>query len=376
MYDLLIVGLGVYGASIAAEAGDRGLSVIAIDQYDAPNSHGSSGGSSRIFRLTTVEDDAYVPRARRALDLWKAYDAEVEGRLIVPMGLAIIAERGASKRTHHGVDELVNRARAIARRHAIDHEVMSGAELTRRHPSLAVSPDNQVYYEPGAFVLRPDVAIEAMLRRATRSGRVELLTGQPVGTVELAPQGVRTKIGDRIIHARQAIFCTGPWQHKDLIGRNVVSARVKPQVSLRVLGSSVNRKLDFPAFVHIPRSGPLTYAVASAPELDEVKMGMEQGNVSLGGPDPRLLPSDFMDDSVRAIEQSIKGLLPGVSLDGARADLCYYTVTENSKHVVRHVDKAGKLTVISACSGHGFKFAPALAEEVVSHLDRSSAKRG
>jgi glycine/D-amino acid oxidase-like deaminating enzyme len=63
----------------------------------------------------------------------------------------------------------------------------------------------------------------------------------------------------------------------------------------------------------------------------------------------RLALSDF--DSYTVLERKV----------------CYYTVTENEHFVIRSMGARG--TVISACSGHGFKLAPVSGEEAAALVD-------
>ncbi|MGN6468769.1 MAG: hypothetical protein ACTHLC_04210 [Rhizobiaceae bacterium] len=48
---------------------------------------------------------------------------------------------------------------------------------------------------------------------------------------------------------------------------------------------------------------------------------------------------------------------------------CYYTVTEDEHFVIRPAGK--KATLLSACSGHGFKLAPQSAAEAVALVERA-----
>lgn len=47
---------------------------------------------------------------------------------------------------------------------------------------------------------------------------------------------------------------------------------------------------------------------------------------------------------------------------------CYYTVTDDEHFVIRSVGARG--TIVSACSGHGFKLAPLSGEEAAKLVDQ------
>jgi glycine/D-amino acid oxidase-like deaminating enzyme len=49
-YDVIVVGLGVYGLSIAYYLAKKDLNILLVDQFQVGHSNGSSHSSSRITR--------------------------------------------------------------------------------------------------------------------------------------------------------------------------------------------------------------------------------------------------------------------------------------------------------------------------------------
>ena len=108
------------------------------------------------------------------------------------------------------------------------------------------------------------------------------------------------------------------------------------------------------------------------PSLDgrTVKVATEQ-YTSTGDP-------DAIDRSVSAEEAAtmhaahIAGRLPGVSAQVTDARVCLYTHNANPAHPGRFLvaphPAVPAATIVSACSGHGFKHAPGLAEALVGQL--------
>lgn len=64
--DVLVVGAGIVGASIAYQLTSRGVSVIAVDQRKEP-AEGSTGASSSICRCRYTHPD--VVRDREPIDV-------------------------------------------------------------------------------------------------------------------------------------------------------------------------------------------------------------------------------------------------------------------------------------------------------------------
>lgn len=365
-YDLIIVGLGIYGSCIAAEAGNRGLSVLAVDQFDPPHDQGSSHGDSRIFRLTAVESEEYVPVARRALDIWKNYNSESGNRILSEVGFAIIERPQASAlQKHHGVKDLVATAARFANDHGILHEVTTGAGIASRFPGLSVPRAAKVFLEPGAFVINADEAVRAALRRARSFRNVEILVRTKVHGVRSATDGVEVMVGSSVLAAKRAILCTGPWQPAEQLGGDFAGVRVLPQVTIsRSMTVEDLKDAAFPAFVNVAGNMPLVYGVPPTGGRDQLKIGLEQDDVSVPAPGATLPPAFIRESRDRLI--SMAGtLLPGIDMSSALPNTCYYTVTADSKFSIKS-DRHGSLITVSCCSGHGFKYAPAFAEQIVN----------
>src|SRR5262249_46836582 len=64
---------------------------------------------------------------------------------------------------------------------------------------------------------------------------------------------------------------------------------------------------------------------------------------------------------VQTITAWVRERLPDVDPDPIGADSCIYTSTEDESFVI---ERRGRLVIGSACSGHGFKFAPAVGRRL------------
>lgn len=90
-----------------------------------------------------------------------------------------------------------------------------------------------------------------------------------------------------------------------------------------------------------------------------VKVG-EHGTGRVVEPDARL---GVDEDAVRRVEAYAAEWLPGAEPRAARVDSCLYTTTPDESFVLR---RHGPLVVCSPCSGHGFKFVPAIGRRTAA----------
>ena len=66
---------------------------------------------------------------------------------------------------------------------------------------------------------------------------------------------------------------------------------------------------------------------------------------------------EVVAESVQRLEAYVAEWLPGLSSDAVAVDSCLYTSTPDEEFLVQ---RHGRMVVCSPCSGHGFKFVPAI----------------
>lgn len=64
---------------------------------------------------------------------------------------------------------------------------------------------------------------------------------------------------------------------------------------------------------------------------------------------------------IRCLEDYVANWFPGATPVAVATDSCLYTSTPDQEFVI---ERHGRVIVCSPCSGHGFKFVPAIGEWV------------
>jgi sarcosine oxidase len=104
-------------------------------------------------------------------------------------------------------------------------------------------------------------------------------------------------------------------------------------------------------------SGHIVYALHDP--LHGVKAGAHHRGVEAA-------PSDDGDpepDVVARTAEWLRERLPGIEPSPVAAETCLYTSTADESFVL---ERRGRVVVGSACSGHGFKFAPAVGTRLAT----------
>jgi sarcosine oxidase len=343
--DVIVVGGGTMGSMALWRLARRGIDVLGLEQFAPGHDRGSGHGDSRMTRTAYFEGPEYVPLVQAARPLWRELEAEAGVELLTMTGGLMIG---------HPDGDLVSGALRSARVHGLGTELLGPDEAIRFGHRLA--PDEVALWEEGAGVLRPERAIRAAAERAAALG-ARLETGVRVTAIEAHGDGVVVRAGDVVHQARRAIVCAGAWLGGLLPDLGLPLA-VERQVMLWFpAGDPAAFAPDrFPVFVH-DRPGRAAYGM---PSLDgaTVKVAMHHG----GRPaDPDALDRAVAEPDVAPVAAFVAETLPGLDPVPARAEVCMYTNTPDLHFVVGDAGPAG-VTVVSACSGHGFKFAPVMGE--------------
>ncbi len=367
--DVIVLGLGAFGSATLYQLARRGVAAIGIDRFTPPHDRGSSHGATRITRESAGEGEVFVPLVRRSHAIWRELEAATGRELLIACG-ALLVGRHDGMGTHHGRPDFVRQSIDLARRHGIAHEVLHADAVTARFPQFILRGDELAYFEPGGGAVRPEACIAAQLDEAARLGAV-IRTDEIVQAVSQQGTGVEVVTDRGRIVARRAIACLGPWTPKVLDSAFAPLLAINRQ-TLQWFDPEDPARYGpdrFPVFIwmHGEREDEYFYGFPVVGTERGVKVATEQYACTS---DPDEVDPGVPAAQVRAMyEKHVAGRLAGVTSTCERAVNCFYTVTSDSSFIVDRHPRIEALTVVSACSGHGFKHSAgmgeALAEQAV-----------
>lgn len=348
--DFVVIGLGVLGCAALADLSRHGK-VIGLEAAAPGHPGGSSHGESRIFRLSNFESPAYTSLAAEALATWRVMEHHA-GELYLRTGILEAGSAGSAIITGRLGDPTLER--------------LTPAEVRRRFPVLDLPDEYRATYQHEAGILRADAAIARFLDivRERQPGAVRMTGAVSVKQVGAGVE-VTTRSGDRIV-AGAAIVTTGPWI-ADLIPE--LASRVS--VSLQAVGWFA----PDPGAPAGPDRMPV-FAIETGGEVgmiygfpDFAGLGIKAAS-HLAGPawDPaRPRPVDAK--ALAPVQAAMRALLPRAATLRATTT-CLYTNTRDEEFIIDRRPGAPAIVFASACSGHGFKFAPAIGA-MLSDLARN-----
>jgi sarcosine oxidase len=166
--------------------------------------------------------------------------------------------------------------------------------------------------------------------------------------------------------AARALVTAGAWLPGLVGGRFAAKLRVMRQVLywFEPTEPALYGPPSCPVFIWMHGSGDADY-MYGFPMVDAhggVKVATEQYQATT---DPDRVDRQVAEDEQRTMfERHVAGRLRSVTPRCVHAATCLYTVSPDSGFVVDSHPEFEQVTVVSACSGHGFKHSAAMGERL------------
>jgi glycine/D-amino acid oxidase-like deaminating enzyme len=327
MHDVVVVGAGAFGAWTAYHLKRSGARVLLLDQHGAGNSRSSSGGETRIIRMSYGSSEIYTRSSMRSLELWK----QVCPFLFHNTGVLVTAAPS---------DPYLIATRETLSRCAVRHEYLKHAALRKQFPQISLDPETAGIWEPDSGVL--------MARRAVQA------------VVEASGVDYEIRAGDANIRAGAVVYACGPWLPK--LFPELLRGRIRPtRQEVFFFGTP-------PGYQSMPTWIAFSEAVYSIPALDGRGFKIA---IDAHGPafDPETGSREITPAALRKTRAILRKRFPAL----ARAPLvesrvCQYENTSNGDFLIdRHPDFKN-VWLVGGGSGHGFKHGPWVGEYVASQL--------
>lgn len=350
--DFAVVGLGVMGSAALAELSRYGRA-IGFEAQAPGHGGGSSHGESRVFRLSSFENPGYTALAHRALETWRAIERE-PGELYLRTGLIEVgAADSAIFAGRNRMPDMVGTA--------------AGAEIL---PGFDFPEEWRVLFQPEAGILRADRAIARLTETAAARGamvRRGAIASIAEGTDSVT---LATAAGERV-EAGAVVVTTGPW-----IARLVPELAGRLRVTLQTVGWFEPAKpeicsLETMLLFLVDTGAGLLYGFPDFAGLG-VKAAMHSHGPAFDPDAPR--PDAEADRAAIApAAAALARFVPAAAGRLRATTTCLYTNTADEEFIVDRKPGSRRIAFASACSGHGFKFAPAIGAMLAELLLDSHA---
>jgi monomeric sarcosine oxidase len=337
--DVVVIGAGVHGSSTAWQLARRGLRVVQLERFRPGHVEGSSHGRTRMIRRAYPNPiwDGLVDRAYEA---WADLEQASGTALVTRLGGLYARPSGAEGGLWAPDCELVDPARA--------REIF---------PALRLEEGFEAVYDPAAGVVDAAAAMEA-LRQAGAAAGVDRRDATPALHWRADGDGVVVDTPAGRILADRLVVCAGPWM-----------GELVPELAAAL---SVIRIVN----IHVGATDPsrVTHPALGAFSVDVPDVGLLYGMPAIGGASLKVGldhgPPDDVDAPRRPVSQAeidqlhdlVRRFLPDADGPVEEALSCRYTMAPSNRFAVGALPGTPQVLLGAACSGHGFKFGPAIGD--------------
>jgi sarcosine oxidase len=347
-YDVIVVGLGVIGASTAWQLGTRGVRVLGIDANARGHLLGSSHGRSRIIREAYYEAVEYVPLVQRAFGQWRDLEEESGRDLLAMTGCLNIGAPGTPV-----VDGVV----ASAEAHGLQSEVLDAGAMRQRFPGFRLPEDHVGVFQPNAGILNADACVGALLDGATARGAT-IRHGLAASSWRADGDGVAVETQEGTLRAGRLVVAAGPWSSSVLARLGLPLQAVRQYVThFEPENPERFTAPTCPAFIWDVPEGEV-YGIPYIPG-----QGLKVGGHDPGQPcTPETANRVVTDAEVETVRAIFERCMPGSTTRFLGAMTCLYTLTPDRHFIIDRDPAHPQVAVAAGFSGHGFKFGPTIGE--------------
>jgi sarcosine oxidase len=334
--EVVVVGAGIMGLATAHELARRGRDVVVLEQFRLGHTRGSSHGATRIFRLA-YPDPEWVHFAREALAGWRELEADKGTEIVSLVGFVEL------------VRDLADSSERALVSCGIACQVLDAEEAETRF-ALTV---------PDGFtaLLQPEGGI-VYAERAHATFAAGLAVQEQLRVLRLEPKvdGVHVDTTAGPLVAGAVVVTAGSWA-RPLLAASGIELAVEP--TRETVAYFASAATELPAVAEFA-AGERRHAFYALPDP---KHGLKAGLNGSGG---RADPDDEGDADPEVISRVagwVAARFPSVEAQPVHAETCLYTNTPDERFLL---ERRGRVVVGSACSGHGFKFAPAVGRRLAA----------
>jgi sarcosine oxidase len=341
-YEVIVLGLGGMGSAIANDLVHKGISVLGLEQFSPVHDQGSSHGETRAIRKAYFEDLKYVPLILRSYELWGRLEARAGEKFLERCGCLIIGPKESRV-----IEGCLHAAKAAN----LEYTLQPADELNLKY-GFSASSGSIGFFEPDGGYVFPEKSVDFLIRDSMRQG-ADLKFNQKIESWKSTEHAVQIEANGQTYHAKKLIVCLGAWT-----GKMFPSLRLplSPKRTVMFWFNGEKVRAELPVFFQ-ETTGPWIYGF---PNING-KMKVAFHNV-FQDCDPDNVKRTVDVAEADQIQNYAKALIPNLG-EYAAAKTCMYTMTPDEHFILGSLEKSHP-NIFMACgfSGHGFKFAPVVAE--------------
>ena len=359
--DVIIIGLGAMGSATSMFLSHNGIKVIGFDSYSPPHEFGSSLGHTRVIREAYHEGTTYVPIVQRAYEIWFEMNGNSKVPIIETYGGLLIGRKTGD----------IENALKSANKYDIPIKKMTTDEISQKFSVLNPPKEYIGLLESRGGAVFVENSINHMLNTALNNGSIHKYNERVVRWSKKSNYYlVETNLGN--YKAEKLVFSSGAWITK-LLPTLKLPIKIERQV---LFWFSPRKNPDKFKSMNLPNSGwdldnGLSFYTMPNLENRGFKVAMHHNGEFV---DPDTLIRESNDSDLKMVRGFLEEYIPDGNGELIDSKVCMYTDTPDQDFLIDSHPDDENIIICSPCSGHGFKFTPAIGEICSSLIINNSTK--
>jgi sarcosine oxidase len=352
---VVVVGAGAFGGWTALHLLRAGADVTLVDAWGPANARSSSGGVTRAIRGVYGSDGAYVAWTARALQMWRAFEAEEGSSIFRRTGVLWMVGDD---------DRYVRTSLPYLTECGLPFDELDVAAAAARFPQINFDGVEWALVEHEAGFLYAATACGMVRDRFVAEGGTYLQQAVRVGAdvvQQRASAGVTFSDGTSL-DADRVVFACGSWLadlFPGVMGNVIVSTRQEVYYMGTPAGDARFDEGRLPVWIDFDE--PMYYGFP-ATSSGGFKIGDDTRGVKL---DPTTADRSPTPEGVRRAQQYIERRFPALAdAPMLEARVCQYANTPDGHFVIDRHPGRKDVWLVGGGSGHGFKLGPVVGEYV------------
>ena len=351
IHDVAVIGAGVFGAWTAWSLKRAGLSVLLVDAYGVGHARASSGGESRVTRLSYGGDPLYSPMARESLAAWDKLSARRGEPVLLRLGVLWFSP---------AEDDYMAKSVAWLEQNGVDHRRLDLSALRAAWPQIVFREGESGFLETHSGALIAGRGVQAVVRDAGLEARI-LKVGPPVrdgaDSYRLGPA----------LSAHSLVYACGPWLpalFPDALAGRIVPTRQEVYHFGAAAGDGRFSPPALPVWADF-NGGEIVYGF---PDLEGqgFKFAFDaHGPVVDPDTQDRQVGAEGVARARAYLAQRFPDLAEAPLI---HARVCQYENSSNGDFLIDRLPGHERVWLVGAGSGHGFKHGPAVGRRVAAHV--------
>ena len=390
-YDAVVVGLGAVGSFAIRALSKTPGRWLGIERFSlGSHAQGSSHGRTRIFRRAYFEHPHYVPWIDYSIQAFKELETSWQTSLMEECGTLLLAPS-----TGQGTKPppLLAASLRAATEHNVPIHLLDPSELAKEYPQFCYKHEMVGLFEPGAGFLRPERVIQAAQDDALASGNATLREHTKVKKIHLQDDQklvLRLEVDgvEEEIVTDTVLLAAGAWMSEfvpEWAPLLKVTRQIQGWIDTAHHGDLYTMKKMPAWYMETPDCKLPIYGVPadanitmSSNESDSNDSSIARNWIKVGTHCNPVRVTNLAVPSLKTITKEEYAELQLVSTLGLASTTwkdnndnnsfpklvdvkpCLYTMTPDSHFLIG--SPRPNVFAVSACSGHGFKMAPALGQ--------------